>query len=211
MKDSGTFLLKWLALFVAPLALILLEYWHPYGFSSDVYHQLDPRVNWWVILHLFQAVLFPLAGLGVYFLIRGTQGIDAVIAKIFLFLFGVSYTVFDSVAGIGLGNLIRQIKALPLDRQESFEQLVQAYYLDPYFGGMNSWLSQFASWTWMIAMIAVVSVLYRAKMPFLPLILLLLSGVYLWMSHAYPNGPIAFACLLIANIWLQGSSKTVKD
>lgn len=207
MKGSGSLFLKWLTLFIAPLGLAVLEYWHPYGFSNETYHQLAPRVNWWIYLHLIQALLFPLAGLGVFFLIREHKGFDAAVAKISLFLFAVAYTVYDAAAGIGLGNLIRQIKALPLNQQEPLEKLVQAYFLDPYLGGMNSWLSQFASWTWLVAVIAVVSVLYRAKKPFLPLILLLLSGIYLWMSHAYPNGPIAFACLFFANIWLRDSYK----
>lgn len=199
--------LKGLLLFFAPLALILLEIWHPYGFQDDVYHRLAPQIEWWITLHIAQSFLFPLAAAGVYLLIKGSRGFDATMARCFLLLFAIAYTVYDAVAGIGLGNLILQGRGLAPDKIKVLEEITQKYFSDPWFGGMGSWLSQFASWTWILTVIFTVIVLYRMGKPFLPLILLLMSGVYLWMSHAYPNGPIAFACLLAANLGFVCCSK----
>jgi hypothetical protein len=49
---------------------------------------------------------------------------------------------------------------------------------------------------------AAAALLLTKKMSVLPLIVLLLFGWQLQVSHASPYGPIAFALLIVAGVWM---------
>lgn len=198
-----TFFRYFVLLFV-PLALAILEIWHDSDFVDAVYMNLSPHINWWIFLHVLQIPLFALAGTGVWLLIKPYTSLEALIAKISLWIFIVFYAAFDSLAGIGTGLIVKYGLSYPSSQQDVIAQLAQNFFHDPDFGGFYSWFSLFASYSWLIAMIATVITLYRVHKPLLPLAFYLLSAYFLGLgSHAYPEGPLAFISLFLGNFFLE--------
>jgi hypothetical protein len=199
--------IRYLVLLLAPLALAILEMGHATGFSQNVFYGLLPQLDWWVTLHVLQLLLFGMVGAGIFFLIEGKRGWMAALSRFSAWLFLILYTAFDAIAGIGTGMLINQGRNLPPAQQVPFVEITQRFFHDPLFGGIHSWLSLAASTSWLIAIWAAVWVLFRAGKPIIPLLFLFASGLLLWISHAFPFGPLAFTALFIGTLWLELSKK----
>ncbi len=200
-------ILTFLCIVIAPLVLVSMELFHPSGYSSAVYENLLPHRTWWIILHVAQPLFFSLTGLGAIILTWNKPGIVSTISKISLFLFIVYYTVYDSVAGIGTGILIDVIKDLPQDQKQTGIGIIQSYFQHPYLGGSHTWLSEFASFSWLVGTFTMVWVLFFDKKHIIPLLFLLLSGALVWYNHGFPTGPLGFWCFFVGATWITYGKK----
>ncbi|MBE9167145.1 hypothetical protein IQ238_06230 [Pleurocapsales cyanobacterium LEGE 06147] len=183
-----------------PLALGILELWHPRYFPR-VFFDLLPRVEQWLTVHLLQLPLFGLLALAVYLLINGLSGLAATISRIALWFFIVFYTALDAIAGIATGILIRNASELPPDQQAIIARAVQALFFNPIAGGYISVISIIGLFGWIIAVFAAAIALYRAGAPRLPVILLALS--FIFGVHPRPTGPLGMAFFFVAAVWLE--------
>lgn len=197
------YFLRRLLLLGAPAALVAVEIFHPTHFSQNVFYGLMPHLDQWMLVHILQLPLFSFIGLGLFTVLKGIHHPVATVARMATWLFIVYYAAFDSIAGLGTGLLIRHGLALPPEQQAIAAKLAQEYFLDPYLGGMHSWMSEFASLAWLVAAWATAWVLYWAKKPLVTVCLIAVAGAVLWISHAYPYGPVAFSCLFVAYAWLE--------
>lgn len=119
----------WLALVVAPAILLVVELFHPAGFTKDpgmfaylsnpeahtaAHHALAyPGPHWWFLLHFIQTPLVVLVAVGLVLLLAGIdaeQGMPAFwlawIARLCLFVFVVYYTALDAIGGMGMGRAV---------------------------------------------------------------------------------------------------------
>ncbi len=135
-------ILWWLCLFVAPLCLIVIELFHPAGFTLNpgMYEYLSiPEQHthehnalayfgpeWWFTLHMIQTPLVCLVAVGLWLMVDGIdreQGIPAMvsgwIARAATFIFAIYYTVLDAIGGIGLGRTIQIAETLALTKEPS--------------------------------------------------------------------------------------------
>lgn len=136
MSDrSVRHLLWWLCLFVAPLVLLVIELFHPAGFTQDpgMYQYLsqpqpfDPRFHalaypgpeWWFTLHMIQTPLVGLVAVGLWLLAgrvgeRDGGGAIALawLGRVATFVFLIYYTALDSIGGSGLGRAILNTERL---------------------------------------------------------------------------------------------------
>jgi hypothetical protein len=192
-----------LILLIPPILLMVLEWWHPAGFSKHVFPTLYPERHWWLTLHLLQLPLFALVGTAIFVLLADIHHWSATVSRVAAWFFIVYYAAFDSVAGIGLGVIFRDIQGWTPEEQAPIIRLAQLYFNDPLFGGTHSWMSEFASLTWLVTALSATWALFRARRPLLPLLFLVLAGFFLWRSHAYPYGPLAFLCLFLAYLGLE--------
>jgi hypothetical protein len=227
----------WLCLIVAPTILIGLELFHPANFTADPgmyaylsqseHHESRFRAldyfgpHWWFALHAIQTPMVCLVSIGLWQLVRPVGAADggaamaaAWLARVAVFLFLVCYTVLDAVGGIGLGRSIVVLQGLLADGKLGPAQLDGAVLLlntmwtDPYIGGVGSVISLGGSFAVLFAAVLIALALVLARrMHWLPAILLVAFGWQLWIAHAAPPGPIAFALLIAAAgvlRWQQG-------
>lgn len=200
-------LLKLICYILAPLALVSMELFHPSGYGRAIYDNLLPHAGWWLQLHFLQPLFFSLVGVGGILLSWGNHGIFSHISKISLFLFIVYYSVYDAVAGIGTGVLIDVVKDLPEASIPLGKEIIQSYFFHPIFGGSHTWLSEFASLTWLVGIWSLAIALLIERRSILPILFLVLSGAFIWHNHGYPTGPMGFSCFFIAAIWLGYTPK----
>jgi hypothetical protein len=238
MSNAGIArVLWWVCLVAAPTVLIGLELFHPAHFTdnpgmfaflskSQVYdpHYVAlgyPGPHWWFTLHLIQTPVVALVAVGLWLLAGKVDDTDGAIALTLAWLsraatltFLVYYTALDSIGGTGLGRLLLNTNALAESGRltpaqlEGVTLLLNTTWVDPWVGGIGSFISETGSWAvFAAAVLAAAAILVARKAPWPPLITLVAFGWQLNTAHASPNGPIAFALLIVAAIWLWWSER----
>lgn len=235
-EGTGKSVLWWLCLFVAPLVLLGLELFHPAGFTQDpgmFAYLSQPEAHspehkalayfgpgWWFVLHMIQTVMVGLVSIGLWLLTSGVgpgdgplAGLAAWVSRVATFVFLIYYTALDSIGGSGLGRTIENTLALQQqgkltpDQVQGVALVLDTTWVDPWVGGVGSFISLTGSWAVFIAALAAAAALFLAKRPWPPLVLLVAFGWELQVSHAAPHGPIAFGLLTVAALWLVWSRR----
>jgi hypothetical protein len=141
-----------LILFGAPLFVGVINIFHPVHFASTgLYDAVQDHVSWWITLHILNLLGFPLIALAAYLLISGEQGSAAKVARVALAVFVPTYAGFDSVIGIGSGNLIQYAKSLQLDQLPILKSAIDAFWSN----GTAIALAIIGSVAWSIGMFAI--------------------------------------------------------
>jgi uncharacterized membrane protein YqjE len=112
----------------APLALAVVELFHPH--PHDL---LDLDVHTWLVVHYAQIPLFALSALAIAALVSGQRGIAATLCRVAMFVFAVSFTAFDTAAGVVTGILVKaaHISGTP----EAWRVPIDAVWTHPIMGG----------------------------------------------------------------------------
>ncbi|MEM7536851.1 MAG: hypothetical protein AAF639_32020 [Chloroflexota bacterium] len=231
-------ILWWLCLFIAPSILVIIELFHPAGFTKEppgMYQYLShshsaPYAHghkalgyfgpeWWFILHMIQTPAVGLVAIGLWLMLANVGDEDgglvlltSWLSRIATYIFLIYYTVLDSIGGIGLGQTILVAERLHKEggkhglnetQMQGVERLLNATWVDPWIGGVNSFVSQTGSWAiFFAALFAAITLFLAKKAPLPALILLIAFGWFLQLTHASYYGPLAFTLLIAASIWI---------
>src|SRR5262245_5225076 len=218
----------WLCLVIAPAVLAGMELFHPAHFTAHpgMFAYLSqaqpydphfvalayPGPEWWFTLHMIQTPVIGLVAVGLLLLVhrvRDEDGLGAValawIARHATLVFLLHYTALDSTGGTGLARLILNTQNLAAAGKLSPEEVravalvLDATWVDPWVGGVGSFISRTGSWALLIAAIAAAAALFlSSRAPWPALLLLLGFGWQIFSSHASPHGPIGFGLLIAA-------------
>ena len=140
-----------LILFGAPVFVGVLNIFHPVHFGpTGIYEDIHGVVGWWITLHVLNLFGFALLGLAAYLLMLDRHGIAATAAKIALVIFVPAYAGFDSIIGIGTGNLIEYAIRLQSAQLAFFLHAIDAYWSN----GVATILAIMGSVSWSVAMSA---------------------------------------------------------
>lgn len=225
-------MLWWLCLVVAPLVLITIELYHPAGFTASpgmwAYlsepqpHEAAHRAlaysgpQWWFTLHMIQTPMVALVALGLWRMVAGIGAGDGLavatlawLARIAVFVMLIYFTALDAIGGIGLGRSILRAQAMAADGTLSPDQMagiitfLDAMWVDPWVGGVGSWVSLTASRAALAAALLIaLALLFGRRAPLIPMLILVGFGWQVQLSHAALHGPIAFGLLAVAAVWV---------
>jgi hypothetical protein len=236
-RSSSKPVLWWVCLVAAPTVLIVIELFHPAGFTHDpgmyeylskpeahtsAHHALDyfgPK--WWFTLHMIQTPMVGLVAVGLWFMVDAgdapagvATSIAAWVSRIATFIFAVYYTALDAIGGIGLGRTIEITQDLVSAGHLSPDQLsgvilvLNTAWTDPWVGGEGSFISELGSWAVFVAALAAALALYLTKQaPLISLAALIAFGWFLQVSHASYTGPLAFALLIVSALSMWFAAK----
>jgi hypothetical protein len=188
--------LRRVVLLGAPLALAVLEYFHP-DRPSGASGAVEQGV-WFMWFHIVQVPLIGLIALAVYLLTDGLEGRAVSVSRWAIGVFAVFFSAYDAAAGIGTGYALRNARGLSVEGQEAVYQAVKDL---PLFG-LPFVLSVGGTLAWVMALIAAAIALRRAGASRGSFVLLILAGVCLMGGHPYPQGTLAFGCFFLATAWL---------
>jgi hypothetical protein len=189
--------LRRVVLLGAPLALALLEIFHPER-PSGASGAVEQGV-WFMWFHFIQVPLIGLIALAVYLLTEGLEGRVVSVSRWATGVFAVFFSAYDAAAGIGTGYALRNAQGLSAEGQAAvYEAVKDMPVLSLIFG-----LSIVGTLGWVVALIAAAMALRRAGVSRGPFILLILAGVFLLGGHPYPAGTLAFGCFFVAAAWLE--------
>jgi len=175
-----------------------------------------PGPDWWFWLHMIQTPMLALVAVGLWLLagrIGDADGMPAMalawLSRVATFVFVIYYTALDSIGGFGLGRTILITKSLSASGALDPEQLkgvvsvLNATWVDPWVGGVGSFISLTGSWAvFAAALLVALALLVARKAPWPPLVLLAGFGWELQVSHTMPHGPIACSLLIVAALWM---------
>jgi hypothetical protein len=189
--------LRRVVLLGTPLALALLEIFHPEqpGGASEAVEQGE----WFMWFHIIQVPLIGLIALAVYLLTEGLEGRAVNVSRWAIGVFAVFFSAYDAAAGIGTGYALRNAQGLSAEAQAAIYQAVKDL---PLFS-LPFVLSIVGTLGWAVALIAAAIALRRAGASRGPFVLLILAGVFLMGGHPYPQGTLAFGCFFLATAWLE--------
>jgi hypothetical protein len=192
----GPTVLRRIVLIGAPLALAVLEIFHPDpGGASEAVEQ----GGWFLWFHMIQLPLIGLMVLAVYLLTEGMEGPAVRVSRWAAGVFAVFFSAYDAAAGIATGFALRNARGLPAEAQAAvFEAVKDMPGLSLIFV-----LSIVGTGGWVVALIAAALALRRAGASRGPFVLLILAGVLLLGGHPFPFGTLAFGCFFVAAAWLE--------
>jgi hypothetical protein len=189
--------LRRVVLLGSPLALALLEIFHPERPTSA--GEAVEQGAWFMWFHIIQVPLIGLIALAVYLLTEGLEGRAVRVSRWSIAVFAVFFSAYDAAAGIATGYALRSAQGLSAERQAAVhEAVIDMPGLSLIFG-----LSIVGTGAWVVSLIAAAMALRRAGAPRGPFILLILAGVFLMGGHPYPAGTLAFGCFFLATAWLE--------
>jgi hypothetical protein len=202
MKPSSHQLIPETVLVVgAPLSLATLEMFHRQ--PHDLVH-LDLQT--WLWVHYLQIPLFPLAALATIALVSGRSGCAVTMCRVGMFVFAVTYTAFDTAAGVVTAVVVEAGRAT--STPEPSRGPVMEVWTDPMIGGVPGTVPLFpalGTLAWLVGALAAAVVIRRAGCSWTPAVLLVVSslGLVVFKTHAWPGGPVTFGSLAAAAAWLQ--------
>jgi hypothetical protein len=189
--------LRRVVLLGSPLALALLEIFHPERPSSA--SEAVEQGGWFMWFHFIQLPLIGLIALAVYLLTDGLEGRAVSVSRWAIGVFAVFFSAYDAAAGIATGYALRNAQGLSAGAQAAvYEAVKDMPVLSLIFG-----LSVVGTLAWVVALIAAAMALRRAGASRVPFILLILAGVFLMGGHPYPAGTLAFGSFFLATAWLE--------
>ena len=189
--------LRRIVLLGAPLALAILEIFHPERPNSA--SEAVEQGVWFMWFHFIQVPLIGLIALAVYLLTEGLEGRAVMVSRWSIGVFAVFFSAYDAAAGIATGYALRNAQVLSAGAQEAiYEAVKDMPVLSLIFG-----LSVVGTGAWVVALVAAAVALRRAGASLGPFILLILAGVFLMGGHPYPAGTLAFGAFFVAAGWLE--------
>ena len=183
---------------LAPATLGALEIFHPH--PHDLFY-VD--LTTWLIVHYAQILLFPLAALAVTMLVRDQNGVVAMVCRVSMFTFAMTYIAFDTAAGVVTGILIKAARHAGM--VGPWRPALDAVWTHPIVGGSGaSLLGVAGAIALSVGTVAAAVARRRAGASWPPVLLLGLSGfgVSVFKTHAWPGGPLTFGGIAIAVAWL---------
>lgn len=183
----------------APAALAVLEIFHPHP-----HNLLSLDVHPWMVVHYVQVPLFALSALAVARLVRKREGLPAQLCRLALFVFALCFVVFDTAAGLVVGSLVQAAHAS--GAPGAWQAPIETVWTHPILGGVDHpLLAVVGRLALSVATVAAAVALLRAGRPWLPVLLLAISGcvMYVFPGHSWPGGPLTFGAMAVAAGWLQ--------
>ena len=164
---------------------------HPKYLTADTF-------GYWTAMHVVLTPLFPLLGIGVWFLLRGIRGIPAWTARVAAFVYIPFYTSTDAIDGVAAGT----IRGLPSHEHSEITALYQ----------IGDALGRVGTVALLVAMILTCFVLGQAARPRWALfgpgtVLVVLAGVGFLTSHIFfPTGTIVLLAFAVGMALLEASA-----
>src|ERR671921_1336617 len=147
--------LRRVVLLGAPLALAILEIFHPERPNSA--SEAVEQGVWFMWFHFIQVPLIGLMALAVYLLTAGMEGLATGMSRWAIGAFAVFFSAYDAAAGIGTGYALRNARGLSAGAQEAiYEAVKDMPVLSLIFG-----LSVVGTGGWVVALIAAARALRR--------------------------------------------------
>ena len=191
-----TSLWRRLVLLATPLALAVLEIFHP---QPDGVAEAMEQGGWFLWFHMIQLVLIGLMALAVYLLTDGLAGRAVSVSRWAIAVFAVFFSAYDAAAGIATGFVLQSAQDLSTEGQTAvYETAIDMPGMSLIFV-----LSIVGTAAWVVAVIAAALALRRAGASRGPFVLLILTGVFLLGGHPFPWGTLAFGCFFVAAAWLE--------
>ena len=170
-------------------------------FIIGVIHPADIEVGdattLYIGIHLVQPVFILLLAWGTWLLVKDLPGRAAQVARVAIVPYAIAYSMFDAIAGVALGGIVR----LANDASAADGAVVQRLMdTGTDYVGMALFVASDLSWFVMAlaAAIAVKPIGGRG-----PTLLMAIGAAIFAIAHPFPTGPIGITLFGLGMAWLE--------
>jgi hypothetical protein len=187
----GSRLARRLVLLGAPLALAVLEVFHPR--EEDLAGAIG-EADWFFWFHMIQLPLVGLVAVAAFLLTARLTGPLVASSRWAVGVFAVFFSAYDAAAGIATGYVLRNAQGLPAESQTAIFEAAH----DMPGPSLIFLLSVVGTGAWTVALVTAGVALRRAGASRTTFALLIFAGVFLLGGHPFPFGTLAFGCFFLA-------------
>jgi hypothetical protein len=178
---------------VAVLGYVVLGVVHPLEI------EVGDGTTLYLWIHLVQPVLILFLAWGIWLLVRDRAGTAATVARVAIVPYAIVYAMFDAIAGVGLGQVIREANdAGGADAAVVQRLLVDGSGID--WIGNGIWIGAGLTW-FVMAFAAAVAVKDVGGLG--PTLLMSVGAAIFAIAHPFPPGPIGITLFGLGVAWLE--------
>jgi hypothetical protein len=181
-------------LFVGVVGYILLGAIHP----DDIEVGDETALYLWI--HLVQPLLILLLAWGTWLLVKDLPGRAAQVARVAIVPYAIAYSIFDAIAGIATGIIVREANGLSASEgaavQRVFDDadgLTESLSVGVLVAGGLAWF--------VMALAAALAVKQIGGLG--PTLLMAIGAAIFAVGHPFPPGPIGMALFGLGVAWLE--------
>jgi hypothetical protein len=188
-------------LFLGIVGYIVLGAIHP----DDIEVADETALYLWI--HLVQPVLILLLAWGTWLLVKDLPGRAAQVARVAIVPYAIAYSIFDAVAGIATGIVVREANGFSTPEgaavQRVFDDadgLTESLSAGVYVAGGLAWFA--------MAFAAALAVKQIGGLG--PTLLMTIGAAIFAVGHPFPPGPIGIALFGLGVAWLEVRREAAK-
>jgi uncharacterized membrane protein YccF (DUF307 family) len=158
-------------------------------------------------IHIVQPVFILLLAWGIWLLVKDLPGRAAQVARIAIVPYAIVYAMFDAIAGIALGQVVREANGMSTADAAAVQRL-----LDGGAGGTD-WIGYVlyagAGLSW-FAMAFAAALAVKPIGGLGPTLLMAIGAAIFAIAHPFPTGPIGIALFGLGIAWLELRRETAR-
>jgi hypothetical protein len=203
MPPEHSQLVRRAVLFGGPLGYVILGLVHPMG---DL--EVGDAAGFYIGLHLVQPFLIALIAYGLWLLVDGLESRAATVVRYALVPYLILYSMFDAVAGVATGLIVREANGMSAADQAAVQRMMDGIGQHPVLVAL--WIG--SGLAWLVPAVAA-AMAVRSRVPRWITATMVLGAVIFAVGHPIPPGPIGMALFLVGILWLElrGSHERVPE
>jgi len=159
--------------------------------------EVGDETTLYIGIHLVQPFFILLLAWGTWLLVKDLPGRAAQVARIAIVPYAIAYSMFDAIAGVALGGIVRQANDASAADGAVVQRLMDAG--TDYVGAV---IFVASGLTWLVmALAAAVAVKQIGGLG--PTLLMAIGAAIFAVGHPFPPGPIGIALFGLGVLWLE--------
>jgi hypothetical protein len=155
----------------------------------------DTTLYLWI--HLVQPFLILFLAWGIWLLVEDLPGRAAQIARLAIVPYAIAYSMFDAIAGVALGGIVRRANDASAADAAAIQRLMDS---GTDYVGMGIWIASGLSW-FAMAFAAALAVKHVGGLG--PTLLMAIGAAIFAVAHPFPTGPIGITLFGLGIAWLE--------
>jgi hypothetical protein len=151
----------------------------------------------YISIHLVQPFLILLLAWGVWLLVDGLPGRAARVARLAIVPYAIAYSMFDAIAGVALGGIVRLANDASAADAAAVQRLMDT---GTDYVGVGIFIASDLSW---FAMAFAAAVAVKQVGGLGPTLLMAVGAAIFAIAHPFPTGPIGIALFGLGIAWLE--------
>jgi uncharacterized membrane protein YccF (DUF307 family) len=176
---------------VAVVGYIIIGVIHP----ADI--EVGDETTLYIGIHLVQPVLILLLAWGIWLLVKDLPGRAAQVARVAIVPYAIAYSMFDAIAGVSLGGIVRQANDASAADAAAVQRLMDT---GTDYVGIVIWVASGLTW-FAMAFAAALAVRHIGGLG--PTLLMAIGAAIFAVGHPFPPGPIGIALFGLGVAWLE--------
>lgn len=158
----------------------------------------------YIAIHLVQPFLILMLAWGVWLLVEGLPGRAAQVARIAIVPYAIAYSMFDAIAGVALGGIVRLANDASAADGAAVQRLMDS---GTDYVGIGIFIASGLSW---FAMAFAAAVAVKQVGGLGPTLLMAIGAAIFAIAHPFPTGPIGIALFGLGVAWLELKRETAQ-